>query len=166
MRFTDLLFAFAIVYLPYEAHYPLVLDVKGVNALNMIIVVLLVVILVRRERAPSPTPLKGRFLFFFAALTIAFLIGESYDSWTFADDLTVLKDMVMYASLYFIYYHGARDERSVRVLYAAVMLTLTVVVVSAQILAGSGVIDGQAVMTSKDSNASLAALPAASPAAV
>lgn len=124
MRFTDLLFAFAIVYLPYEAHYPLVLDVKGVNALNMIIVVLLVVILVRRERAPSPTPLKGRFLFFFAALTIAFLIGESYDSWTFADDLTVLKDMVMYASLYFIYYHGARDERSVRVLYAAVMLTL------------------------------------------
>lgn len=42
---------------------------------------------------------------------------------------------------------------------AAVMLMLTAVVVSAQTPAGSGVIDGQAVMTSKDSNASLAGLP-------
>ena len=124
MRFTDFLFAFAIVYLPYEQHYPLVWDVKGLNALNLTIIVLLVVIFTRKERAPSPTPLKGRFLFFFAALAIAFVIGESYDNSTFADDLTTLKNMILYASLYFIYYHGARDERSVRVLYATIIFTL------------------------------------------
>ncbi len=127
MRFGDLLFVFAIVYLPYEAHYSWVLDVKGLNALNLIIIVLLVVILTRRQRAPSPTPLKAHFLFFFAALAIAFVIGESYDSSTLGDELTVLKNAILYASLYFLFYHGARDERAIRVMYAAILFTLFLV---------------------------------------
>ena len=124
MRFGDLPFLFAIVYLPYEAHYAWVLDVKGLNALNVIYVVLLVVIFMRKERAPAPTPLKPHLLFFFAALAIAFVIGESYDSSTMGDDLTVLKNMILYGSLYFLYYHGARDERAIRVMYGAILLTL------------------------------------------
>ncbi|HZZ92465.1 MAG TPA: O-antigen ligase family protein [Usitatibacter sp.] len=125
MRFTDFIFAAALVYLPYNGHYELTLPVKGVNGANLAVGILLLIILTRHEKAPAPTPLRGRFFFFFfAALVLPFALGQFYDSSTFMDDVTFLENQLFFISLYFVFYHAPRDERSIRVMYGALILTL------------------------------------------
>jgi O-antigen ligase len=128
MRLWDLLLAATVVYLPYEQHYPLVLPIKGVNAMNVIFIVLAVATALRRDgRAAAPAPLRGHFVLFFVALTFAFLVGEAYDSSQLAEDATYLKSNVFYMLFFFLFYHAPRDARSIRVLWAAILLTVLLV---------------------------------------
>ncbi|MGE5097247.1 MAG: O-antigen ligase family protein [Betaproteobacteria bacterium] len=128
MRFRDLLLAATIVYLPYEQHYPLVLPIKGLNAVNVILIVLALAVALRKhDRVAAPAPLRGRFLLFFLALALSFTIGQVYDNTHFADDATYLKNSIFYMLFFFLFYHAASDERSMRAMWGALMLTILLV---------------------------------------
>ncbi|HET9578074.1 MAG TPA: O-antigen ligase family protein [Usitatibacter sp.] len=128
MRFLDLLLAATIVYLPYEQHYQLVLPIKGLNAVNVIMIVLALVVALRKhDRVAAPAPLRGRFLLFFLALAVSFTIGQVYDNSRFVDDATYLKNSIFYMLFFFLFYHAAGDERSMRAMWGALMLTILLV---------------------------------------
>jgi O-antigen ligase len=121
VTFPNFLLAAIIVYIPYQQHYPVVLDLKGLNIINVIFLTLLFFATRPKPAEVMPTPLKGRFILFMVALTLAFLIGEAYDNSTFADDLTVLKTDIFYMLFYFLFYHAVRDVKSIRVMFAAIL---------------------------------------------
>jgi hypothetical protein len=116
MKAYNAFLAFIILYIPYQRHYPVVLDLKGLNIINVLFLVVMVVVLARRERTEAPTPLKGRFIFFIAMLTVSFLIGQAYDSSTFSEDLTYWKNSVFYMLFYFLFFHAVRDVKTIRFL--------------------------------------------------
>ena len=121
------LLALMIIYIPYQRHFPGVLDFKGLNLINVMFIVALAFMWMRKPStgtATTPliaTPLKWQFSFFIACLIAAFFIGQAYDSSEFADDLTALKTTVFYLLLYFLYYHAVRDHKSIRFLFGVVL---------------------------------------------
>ena len=120
-----------IVYIPYEKHFPVTIDVKGLNLINLLFLVALLLIWLRKPSSPTPvqlrTPLKWQFSFFIACIMLAFIIGEAYDSSTFLDDLTALKTNVFYVLLYFLFYHAVRDQKSIRLLFGVILFVSVIV---------------------------------------
>ncbi|MCM2326653.1 MAG: O-antigen ligase family protein [Lysobacter sp.] len=133
MSALNVALAAVILYMPYQQHYGVVLDLKGLNLMNLLFVGLLVVVLVRAMGLPAgaavrtPTPLKGRFVLFFVALAVAFLVAQAGDSTHFLEELTHLKNAVFYMLFFFLYYHAVRDERSIRFLFGAILLATAIV---------------------------------------
>ena len=121
------LLALMIIYIPYQRHFPVVIDFKGLNLINVMFMVALAFVWMRKPTAGAPTtvsmptPLKWQFSFFIACLIVAFLIGQSYDSSEFADDLTALKTNIFYLLLYFLYYHAVREIKSIQFLFGVVL---------------------------------------------
>jgi O-antigen ligase len=127
----NLLLAAIIIYIPYQNHYPVVIDIKGLNLINTMFLFALLMILVRKSSTESPTPLKGIFLSFFAVLTLSFLIGQLYDGSRMPEDLTALKSGIFYMLFYFLFYHGVRDVKSIRFLLGAILFVTLIVSVHA-----------------------------------
>ncbi len=119
--------ALMIIYIPYQRHFPVVIEVKGLNLINLMFLVALIFvwrtkpITQTQVTAPMPTPLKWQFTLFIACLIFSFTIGQFYDSSTFADDLTALKTTVFYLLLYFLFYHAVRDLKTIRFLFGVVL---------------------------------------------
>jgi hypothetical protein len=121
MRYYDLALALVVVYLPYTEHYPIVLPLKGVNMINLMFFGVLLGVMMRKEKVVSPTPLKGRFIFMFVALTLALLIGLAYDTSHLEEDVTVWKNNVFFMMFYFLYFHAVRDEKAIRTVFGAIL---------------------------------------------
>ncbi len=122
-----LFLAFIIVYLPFVRHFPIVFEVKGLNVMNLLFFAVVIVVLMRSHRTETPAPLKAHFVFFIIALCLSFVIGQLYDSSTFADDVTALKTNVFYMLFYFAFYHAIKDVATIRTLLAA-LLFVTVLI--------------------------------------
>ena len=127
MSVLNLLLAAIIVYIPYQQHFPVVLDFKGLNLINILFLAVLLILTTQRAVQKTPAPLKWNFALFFAALAVALFIGEMQDSSQLAEDFTALKTNIFYMLFYFLYYHAARDVRSIRILFG-VLLLVTVLV--------------------------------------
>lgn len=127
MNFLNLLLAAIIIYIPYQQHFPLVLDLKGLNLINMLFLLVVLIIAAQDSLRKSPAPLKWHFMFFFFALAVSLLIGQVYDSSQMASDATALKTDIFYMLFYFLYYHAARDVRSIRFLFGVVLLVALLV---------------------------------------
>jgi len=116
---------FMILYVPYELHFqkyvPLDIGVKGLNLFNLLFLLAWAGMTFAGIKAKTPAPLKGRFLFFFIVMCIAFLIGQAYDSSTALDDLTVLKNVIFYMLLYFLFYHAVQDVKTIRLFFALIL---------------------------------------------
>jgi O-antigen ligase len=110
-----------IIYVPNQLHFPNDLGLKGLNVFNVLFLLALFVTWLRSEKSSSPTPLKGRFIFFFLALVIAFFIAQMRGDGDFIGDLTYLKTSIFYILLYFIFYHAAQDVRTIRILFVMVL---------------------------------------------
>jgi O-antigen ligase len=123
----NLVLAAIILYIPYQFHFPVSLDVMGLNLTNILFAAALLMVLARKARPAAPTPLKWCFVFLFAMLAASFAIGQMYDDSRFFDDLTALKTAVFYLLLYFLFYHGVRDLRSTRFLFGAILFVTFVV---------------------------------------
>ena len=74
-----------------------------------------------RRDDQTPTPLKGRFLLFFALLLWAYCIGQAYDSSEWVIDLTELKNNLFYMLLFFLFYAAVSDVKTVRILIATLL---------------------------------------------
>lgn len=132
VNFLNALLALIIIYIPYQRHFPVVIDVKGLNLINLMFMIALLLVWWRRPTQKGiknkantlslPTPLKWQFTFFITCLIFSFAIGQFYDSSTFADDVTELKTTVFYLLLYFLFYHAARDIQTIRFLFSMILL--------------------------------------------
>ena len=111
-----------IVYLPNAQLFNVEFTVKGLNIINAMFLLALLTMLAMGLKAKTPPPLKGVFGFFFAMLLYAFLVGVLQDASQIAEDLTVLKNSVFYMLLFFLFYHAARDLRTVRLLFVTLLV--------------------------------------------
>ena len=129
--------ALMIIYIPYQRHFPIVIDLKGLNLLNLLFIVALVIMWWRKHATPEnsaltkirplPTPLKWQFSFFIVCLVVSFIVGQFYNSATFADDATYLKTTVFYPLLYFLFYHAVGDHKTIRLLFGVILFVSLIV---------------------------------------
>jgi O-antigen ligase len=117
----NLLLAAIIVYIPYVQHFSVVLPMKGLNLINIMFLVAFVWLLLRKGKTITPTPLKKRFLLFFAMLFFAFVLAFFADASRVMDDLTTLKTYVFYLLFYFLFYFAVRDTASIRFLFGVIL---------------------------------------------
>lgn len=110
-----------IVYIPNQLHFPSDLGAKGLNVFNVLFLIALGAMVVHRKGQWDRAPLRGRIYLYYAALTLALLIGLVVNSEYLGDDLTHFKTAITYSLLYFIFFHTVDDKRTVRLLMTAVM---------------------------------------------
>ncbi len=106
-----------------QLHLPASFGIKGLNAINLLMLLTLSVAVVVRGTSDSsgPAPLKWPILLFFVALIWGFSIGQLIDNSEAAADLTILKTGVFYISLYFLFYYAVRTVREIRFLVLVLM---------------------------------------------
>ncbi len=127
MNMMRLLLAAIIVYIPYQSHYPVVFDIRGLNLINLMFLGVLVLILLRHARTESPTPLKAHFIWFIVALILAFFIGQFYDGSRVDADAQALKTSIFYMLFYFLFFHAVRDVRDIRFLLGTILFVTLLV---------------------------------------
>jgi O-antigen ligase len=110
-----------IFYGTYQTHFNVDLGIKGLNPITILFVLAVWLTASLKQKAATPTPLKGAFYAFFLALVWSFLIGQLRDSSTMLDDLTVVKNVVFAMLLYFVAYHASGDRRTREILFAALL---------------------------------------------
>jgi hypothetical protein len=149
MSAFNLLLAAIICYIPYQLHFPIVFDLKGLNFINLLFLVALIITVIARRAhsaATQPTrqfgtgsavsdtpkiPIKWSLLFFIAMIFWAFLMAQFSSSNRLADDLTVLKTNIFYPLFFFLIYYAVRDRKSTRFLFGVILFVAAVVSVHA-----------------------------------
>jgi len=114
------------IWLVNQIHLPSTFGVRGLNAMNIIVILTLIVLMFVRQHKSAPAPMTWPVLFFFFALAYGFGIGMLYDRSQFVTDFVVLKTGVFYIGLYFLFYYGVRDLRMVRILTGVILLVAVV----------------------------------------
>lgn len=112
-----------ILWVPNQLHLPSDLGIKGLNSINLLFLAIIAFVYHRNKRLPpsEPTPMKGVFIAYFCMLIWGFLAGQLSDRSLMMDDLTALKNSIFFMSLYFVFFHGARDEKTILLLFYAVL---------------------------------------------
>lgn len=126
-----LLLAAMIIYLPNQLRFPQLIELKGVNALNLMFLGALFMMMRQRLRANAPTPMKGTIVFVFLMVTWALIVGLATDPSQWAEDVTQWKTYLFYPLLFFLFYHVAADKREIRWMFALVMFVAFVACVQA-----------------------------------
>ena len=127
-QYLNILLAAMIVWVPNQLHLPADLGVKGLNSINLLFLALIYYVHQRNKKLPpsEATPLKGVFIAYFCMLVWAFLAGQLSDRSLMMEDLTAMKNSIFFMCLYFVFFHGARDETSVRHLFYVVLFVAAV----------------------------------------
>ena len=127
-QYLNILLAAMIVWVPNQLHLPADLGVKGLNSINLLFLALIYYVHQRNKKLPpsEATPLKGVFIAYFCMLIWGFLAGQLSDRSLMMEDLTAMKNSIFFMCLYFVFFHGARDETSVRHLFYVVLFVAAV----------------------------------------
>jgi O-antigen ligase len=131
MNVLDVLLVILLVYVPNQLHFPADLGLKGFNILNILLFLTFIALLATGARAPSPAPLRWRFMAFAGALFVSFVIAQLRVPADIVQDLTVLKASATYLLLYFILYHGTKDWQRARRLIAVILFVAFVAALEA-----------------------------------
>lgn len=115
------LLAALIIYIPNALHFPQSLGIKGFNVYNLLLLLAIAGVVTREGKSEVPAPLKSRFIFYYAVAAWALLVAVANGTPHFIDDVTVLKTIIAYSVLYFLFFHAARDRDDIR-RYVAVIL--------------------------------------------
>ena len=127
-QYLNVLLAAMIVWVPNQLHLPADLGVKGLNSINLLFLAILYFVHQRNKTLPpsEATPLKGVFIAYFCMLGWGFLVGQITDRSLIMEDLTAMKNSIFFMCLYFVFFHGARDETSIRHLFYAVLFVAAI----------------------------------------
>ncbi len=129
-----LLLAVLIVYMPNALHLALDTGIPGVNAANILFLLVVVTLLPggKRYRPLQPTgPVTWSLLLLFVALTIGFGIAQWKMPLDLMADLTYLKNLIFYPLLYFLFRRCGQDTKGTRQLIILVMLVAAVAAIEA-----------------------------------
>ncbi len=127
MRALNLLLAVIIFWVVEQIHLPASFGVRGLNSMNLLVIAaVLLILFVERKPVVAglskfETPLKAPLLFFFFTLGYALIIGLLYDRTYLVPDFTVFKTGVFYLSLYFVFYYGVQDVKTIYRLIAVIL---------------------------------------------
>jgi O-antigen ligase len=111
-----------VLCMPIQNMFRGLVSLPGLNLANLLFVLTLLLVWLRGPVIREPAPLKGAFGFFFAVLIWGYCIGQAYDSSQWATDLSELKNNIFYMSLFFLFYAAVADLKTVRLLFAAILL--------------------------------------------
>jgi O-antigen ligase len=128
-KVLHLLLISIIVYVPNQTQFPAEFEVKGFNIINMLMLLTLLAAWLQREKlralsapaGPVATPLAGSFKFIFGVLVLSYCIGQVYDSSEWANDLTALKNTLLFMLIYFLFFHSVRDLKTIRLLFVVIL---------------------------------------------
>ncbi|HEY9200457.1 MAG TPA: O-antigen ligase family protein [Gammaproteobacteria bacterium] len=114
-----------IIYIPNSLHFPSTLGLPGLNVFNLLFLGLLFLYLTDKSTSDTKPPLSGNLKFYYIASFIALLISL-VDTSHFVDNVTIFKNIVVYSSLYFIFFKICNDENEIeyyiKVVYFVVFL--------------------------------------------
>jgi O-antigen ligase len=118
-----------IVYVPNQTQFPAEFEVKGLNIINVLMLLTLFAGWLQREKlramsasmGPVATPLAGSFKFIFGVLVLSYCIGQVYDSSEWANDLTALKNIILFMLIYFLFFHSVRDLKTIQLLFGVIL---------------------------------------------
>jgi hypothetical protein len=125
------LLAAMIIYLPNQLRFPPLIELKGLNALNLLFIAALILMMRKGLKANAPTPMKGPIVFAFVMVTWALTVGLAADSSQWVNDVTQWKTYLFYPLLFFLFYHVASDKQEIRWMFALVMFVAFVACVQA-----------------------------------
>jgi O-antigen ligase len=125
------LLAAMIIYLPNQLRFPPLIELKGLNALNLLFIAALILMMRKGLKANAPTPMKGPIVFLFIMVTWAVIAGIASDASSWVEDLTQWKTYLFYPLLFFLFYHVASDKREIRWMFALVLFVAFVACVQA-----------------------------------
>lgn len=123
--------ALLIFWVIEQLHLPADLGLKGLNSLNLLVLACVMVLLGQRFPKSEPTPIRWAFLLFFCMLTWGFIVGQMRDGSLMLEDLTALKNGIFFVSLYFIFFHAARDERTIHLMFVMLLAVAMLVALEA-----------------------------------
>jgi len=114
-----------IIYIPNSLHFPTSLGVPGLNVFNLLYIALFYFYFTRDNNQSDKSPLSGVLKFYYLTAIIAFVFSMSVTSHLF-DNLTILKNIIIYSSLYFLIF-GIVDDKDdlkyyIKVVYFVVFL--------------------------------------------
>jgi hypothetical protein len=115
-----LLFA-QLVYVVNMVHFPWETGIPGVATANIFFLAVLLFMRGKPEVVKAEPMLQKPLLYFFGALTFAFLLGQLRAPKDFMTDLTYLKNALFYPLFYFIYLRCRQDQKTTRYLIIMVM---------------------------------------------
>lgn len=118
-----------LVYVPNQTQFPAEFEVKGLNIINVLMLLAVLAAWLQRDQLralsagapPVATPLAGSFKFIFAVLVLSYCIGQVYDSSEWANDLTALKNIILFMLLYFLFFHSVRDLKTIKLMFCVIM---------------------------------------------
>lgn len=115
---------FALVfYTTNQLHFPISTGVKGVNIFNILFLMILFINIQRNsDKQLYSTPLKSRFLFFFLVSFIALFISILNGSGTVVSDITYLKTIIFYMSIYFLIFHFTENMETIKYLTVVILI--------------------------------------------
>jgi hypothetical protein len=122
-----LLFAL-LLYVVNQVHFPWETGIPAVAPVNLLMVLTLLAMRGKEEQLPSTVqPMLTRaLLYFFGALTFAFLWAQLRAPMDFLADATYLKNACFFPLFYFVYFKCRQDEKGTRQLIIWVMMIAAV----------------------------------------
>ncbi len=126
MLLKGLLF-FNLLFVVNQVHFPWETGIPGVAPTNILFVLILVAMRNKPDALANVRPMiQPPLLYFFAALTLAFLWAQVRAPGNFIQDFTYLKNAVYYPLFYFIYLKCRQDEKTTRQLLIWIMMIAAV----------------------------------------
>jgi O-antigen ligase len=127
VRALKILLFVQIVYVVNAVHFPWETGVPGVAPANVLLLLILLLMRGKEEVLADVEPiLRKPLLYFFGALTFAFLWAQVRAPKDFIVDATYLKNALFYPLFYFLYLKCKQDEKTTRQLIIMVMIVAAV----------------------------------------
>jgi O-antigen ligase len=116
-----------LVYVVNQVHFKIETGVPGLAPANVLLLLILLAMQGKPDQLPPFRPiLQKPLIFFFAALTFAFLWGQITRSDDFIVDLTYYKNAIFFPLFYFLYLRCRQDEKTTRQLIICIMIVAAV----------------------------------------
>lgn len=119
------------LYIPYQSYLDIGTGIPAVNLLNLGFVAALFLILSDPKRERQNAPLKIGISLYICTITAALLHSIVRGDHPLMLDITYYKTALFYPLLFFLYFHGAKDKRSVELIFVAILFVTTVAALQA-----------------------------------
>jgi O-antigen ligase len=127
MKLLKVLLFFNLLYVVNQVHFPWETGIPAVAPTNLLFLLILLAMRGKPEALDGERPiLQNAILYFYGALTFAFLWAQVRAGKDFVADITYLKTALFFPLFYFLYFKCRQDEKTTRQLIIWVMIIAAV----------------------------------------
>jgi O-antigen ligase len=117
---------FQLLHVVNQVHFKWTVGIPGVAITNIVFVVVLILMQGHQEEVTAKPILLKPMLYFYAAITVAFLWAEIRAPRDFLDDLTYFKNALFFPLFYFLFFKCRQDKKTTRLLIIWVLVVAAV----------------------------------------